>query len=83
MWQGWIKKFWLARGACEEGVNRCEEWGLQQCTPVAMCMSVNGIVTQPRVCIICFQAYLTHVNCEICMKLFERVQIVFEMQCTV
>ena len=64
--------------------------GLQQCTLVTMCMSVNGIFTQPQFCIICCQAYLAHVNCahsmqgsldqvlstEICMKVFERMQIV-------
>ena len=66
--------------------------GLEQCTPVTMCMSVNGIFTQPPFCIICCQAYLPHVNCahsvqdrldqvlstEICMK--ECVQIVCKMQ---
>ena len=59
-----------------------------------MCMSVNGIATQPPFCIICCQACLAHVDCahsmqgrldkvlstEICMKVFERVQIVFKMQ---
>ena len=69
--------------------------GLQQCTPVAMRMSVNGIVTQPPFCIICCQAYL--VNCahsvyyrldqvmstEICMNVIECVQIVCKMQASI
>ena len=60
-------------------------------------MSENGIVTQPLFCIICCQAYLLHVNCahsmqgrldkvqptEICMKVSERVQIVFKMQVSI
>ena len=37
--------------------------GLQQCTPMAMSMSVNGMFTHPPFCIICCQAYLAHVNC--------------------
>ena len=67
--------------------------GLQQCTPMAMCMSVNGIFTQPPFCIICCHAYLAHVNCdhsmqgrldqvlstEIYMKVFECVQILFKI----
>ena len=71
--------------------------GLQQCTPVTMCMSVNGIFTQPPFCIICCQAYLAHVNCahsvqdrldqvlstEICMKVVESVQIVCKMQVSI
>ena len=71
--------------------------GLQQCTPVIMCMSVNGIFTQSPFCIICCQAYLAHVNCahsmqgrldkvlstEICMEISERIQIVFKMQVSI
>ena len=67
--------------------------GLHQCSLVTMCMNVNGIFTQPPFCIICYQAYLTHVNCahsmqggldqvlstELCIKVFECVQIVFKM----
>ena len=81
---------------CKEGVSR-EDWGIQQCTPVNMCMSVNGIVTQSPFCIICCQAYLAHVDCahsmqgrlgkvlstEICMKVSERIQIVFKMQVSI
>ena len=74
-------------------------WGggggvLQQCTPLTMCMSVHGIVTQPPFCIICCQAYLAHMDCahsmqgrldevlstEICMKVSGRIQIVLKMQ---
>ena len=58
---------------------------LPQCTPVTLCMNVNGIITHPPFCIICCQAYLAHVNCahsvqgtfdqvlstEICMKVVE------------
>ena len=68
--------------------------GLQQCTPLNMCMRVNGIVTQPPFSIICCQACLANVDCghsipgrhdkvlskEICMKVCECVQIVFKMQ---
>ena len=71
--------------------------GLQQCTPVTMCMSVNGIVTQPPFCIICCQAYLAHVNCahsvqgridqvlstEICMKVGECDQLVCKLQVSI
>ena len=71
--------------------------GLQQCTMMTMCMSVNGIFTQPPFCIICCQAYFTHVNCahsmlcrldqvlstEICMKVSERIQIMFKMQVSI
>ena len=67
--------------------------GLQQCTPMTMCMSVDGIFTQPPICMICCQAYLVRVNCahsmlgrldqvlstEICMKVSQCVQIVFKM----
>ena len=70
---------------------------LQQCIPVTMCMSVNGIVTQPPFCIISCQAYLEHVNCahsvhgrldqvlstEICLKVVECVQIVCKMQVSI
>ena len=71
------------REACEEGVHR-KDWGLQQCTPVTMCMSVNGIFTHPPFCIICCQAYLTiyhHTNqpplgvtLHSTMEKFERIQ---------
>ena len=68
--------------------------GLQQCTPVTMCMNVNGIVTQLPFCIIFCQAYLAHVNCahsvqgkldqvlstEICMGVVECVQIMCKLQ---
>ena len=71
--------------------------GLQQCTPVTMCMSVNCIVTQPPFCIICCQAYLAQVNCahsvqgrldqvlstEICMKVVECVQIVCKLHVSI
>ena len=70
---------------------------LQQCTPVTMCMSVNGIVTQPPFCIICRQACLAHVHCthsvygrldqvlstEICMKVVECIQIVRKLQVSI
>ena len=70
---------------------------LQQCTSVTMCMSMNGIVTQPPFCIICCQAYLAHVNCahsvqgrldqvlstEICMKVVECVQIGCKLQVSI
>ena len=47
------------REACEEVVHRRYiDWGLQQCTPVTMCMSVNGIVSQPPFCTMCCQACL-------------------------
>ena len=76
---------------------RDEDWGLQQCAPVTVCMSVNGIVTQPPFCIICSRAYLPHVDCahsmqgrldkvlstEICMKVSARIQIVFKMQVSI
>ena len=72
--------------------------GLQQCTPMAMCMSVNGIFTQPPpFCITCCQAYLVRVNCahsmqgrldqvlstEICIKVSQCVQIVFKMKVSI
>ena len=71
--------------------------GLHHCILVTMCMRVNGIFTHPPFCIICCQAYLAHVNCansmqgrfdkvlstEICMKVSERIQIVFKMQVSI
>ena len=71
--------------------------GLQQCTSVTMCMSVNGISRQPPFCIICSQAYLAHVDyvhsvqgrldqilsTEICMKVVECVQILCKMQVSI
>ena len=57
-----------------------------------MCMSVTVIVTQPPFCIICCQACLAHsmqgslgkvLSTEICMKVFEHVQIVFKMQVSI
>ena len=70
---------------------------LQQCTPVTMCRSVNGIVTQPPFCIICCQAYIAQVDCahsvqgrldqflstEICMKVIKCVQIVCKLQVSI
>ena len=61
--------------------------GLQQCTPVTMCMSVNGIVTQAPFCIICCQVYLMQgrlgqvLSTEICMKVSQHKQILFKMLC--
>ena len=55
------------QGARGEGEGRraelqqCTE--LQQCAPVTMRVSVNGIVTQSPFYIICCQAYFAHVNC--------------------
>ena len=78
----------------KDGSRDCVKEGcLQQCTPVTMCTSVNGIRTQPPFCIICCQAYLAHVNyvhsmqgrldqvllSEICTKVPQCVQIVFKM----